>query len=279
MVEYVQTNHDVSERRACNVLSIHRSTFRYQPRARLTEAATQAVITTSQDYDYWGYRKIFSLVQAAGHDIGRERVRVIRAREGLQVPDKKPKKRKTGTDTVEIDRAEYPGHVWSYDFIFDRTDDGRTLKCLTVTDEFSKVNLTIGCGRSLTGSDVKRTLSRLIEQWGAPVCIRSDNGSEFVAKQIQKWLGENHIGTRYIDPGCPWQNPYIESFNSIFRTTCLNRWMFLSLEEARREIALWREEYNTIRPHGSLAGLSPLQFLRNFRGDNPKFNQMKEPTA
>ena len=278
MVDYAKTDHGVSERRACEVLSIHRSSYRYQRKERGRLPAYQAVIEQSQRYDYWGYRKIQPLVTAQGYQIGREQVRTIRAREGLQVPEKKPKRRRSGLSSMDIDRAQYPGHVWSYDFVFDRTEDGGTIKSLTLVDEFSKVSLDIVSGRSLTGSHVKGALERLINRWGAPTCIRSDNGSEFVASQIKTWLKQNKIGSYYIDPGCPWQNPFIESFNGIFRTTCLNRWIFLNLEEARREIARWRQEYNEIRPHGSLAGLSPLQFLRNFRRDNPMFNQMRMPT-
>jgi transposase InsO family protein len=279
MVDYVKTDHPVSERRACKVLSIHRSSYRYQRIERTTSPAYQAVIQHSQAYDYWGYRKITPLIRAAGHGIGREQVRLIRAREGLQVPKKKPKRRRLGLGSMLIDRADYPGHVWSYDFLFDQTEDGGTLKCLTIVDEFSKLSLEILCSRSLTGMDVKWALERLISKWGAPTCIRSDNGSEFVARQVKDWLDKNDIGSRYIDPGCPWQNPFIESFNGILRTTCLNRWLFMNLAEARKEIALWKQEYNEIRPHGSLAGLSPLQFLRNFRRDNPKLNQMKVPDA
>jgi len=279
MVNYVKTDHCVSERRACEILSIHRSTYRYQHKEKYALPSYQAVIDYSQRYDYWGYRKIAPLVQADGHKMGREQVRIVRAREGLQVPEKRTKRRRLGLGDMEIDRAEYPGHVWSYDFIFDRTEDGGTLKSLTLVDEYSKVSLDIICGRSLTGTDVKRSLERVISIWGAPVCIRSDNGSEFVARQIKDWLKDNTIGSYYIDPGCPWQNPFIESFNGIFRTTCLNRWTFLNLDEARREIARWREEYNEIRPHGSLAGSSPLQFLRNFRRDNPNFNYMKLPQS
>jgi len=277
MVDYVKEDHAVSERRACDILSINRSTYRYKRMERFSAPAYQAVIEQSGEYDYWGYRKIAPLVQAQGHSIGREKVRLIRAREGLQVPTKLAKRRRLGLGSMLIDRADYPGHVWSYDFVFDQTDDGSTLKCLTIVDEYSKISLAVLCGRSLTGTDVKSALEELVIQWGAPVCIRSDNGSEFVARQVKDWLEQNDVGSQYIEPGCPWQNPFIESFNSIFRLTCLNRWLFLNLYEARKEIALWRKEYNTIRPHGSLAGLSPLQFLRNFRKDNPKFKQMKEP--
>lgn len=279
MIDYVKADHKLSERHACQILSMHRSSYRYTPVERISKSVYQAVINQSHTYDYWGYRKITDLVKTEGHQIGREQVRLIRRQEGLQVPQKQYKRRTLGICSLIIDRAEYPGHVWSYDFIFDQTEDGRTLKFLNIVDEYSKVSLAIDCKRSLTGTDVKRVLGELVKARGAPVCIRSDNGSEFIAKQVKNWLDENDIGTHYIDPGSPWQNPFIESMNSIFRTTFLNRWMFLNLAEARQLTANWRAEYNEIRPHGTLGGLSPLQFLQNFRRDNPKFNLMKEPKA
>jgi transposase InsO family protein len=275
MVDYVKSDHDMSERRACQILSMHRSSYRYRPLDRVSGFAYQAVINQSHAYDYWGYRKIANLVKAGGHQVGREQVRLIRRQEGLQVPQKQQKRRSLGICSLLIDRAEYPGHVWSDDFIFDRTEDGRTLKFLNIVDEYSKVSLALVCKRSMTGTDVKQVLGELIKRWGAPICIRSDNGSEFIAKQVKNWLDKNDIGTHYIDPGSPWQNPFVESLNSIFRITFLNRWMFLSLTEAKQLTANWQAEYNEIRPHGTLGGLSPLQFLRNFRRDNPNFNQMK----
>ena len=141
----------------------------------------------------------------------------------------------------------YPGHVWSYDFIFERTDDGKTLIFLTIVDGIQ------------------------------PDYLRSDNGSEFVAYQVKKWLLEHGISTHYIDLGSPWQNLLIERFNSIFRTTFMKRWCFLTLAETKALTRQWLEEYNEIRPHGSLRGLSPLQFLWNFRSDKTIINKMKLP--
>lgn len=277
MVDYARHSHTVSERRACQVMSLHRSTYRYQANDRTATPVYQRVIGLSEQYDYWGYRKITDLMRREGSSVGRERVREIRKAEGLQVPPNRPKRRRRGDSSLDVSRAEYPGHVWSYDFIFDRTADGKTLKFLAIVDEYTRVSLAIPCGRSMTGGHVIRSLSTLIQTWGAPTCIRSDNGSEFVAHQVKKWLRERGIDTHYIHPGSPWENPFVESFNNIFRTTFLNRWCFLTLAEARALTSQWHGEYNLIRPHGSLAGLSPLQFLRNFRRDNPNLNQMTIP--
>ncbi len=170
--------------------------------------------------------------------------------------------------TQWVNQAHYPNHVWSYDFVFDRTEDARQLKCMTVVDEFTRQGFEITVGRSLTASDVILILDKLFARHGRPVCLRSDNGPEMVSKAVQDWLKKKHVDTHYIDPGSPWQNAYCESFNSIFRTTCLDRWLFNSMTEARVVIDQWLKEYNTIRPHGSLGGMNPEQFLQRWTDGN-----------
>ena len=152
----------------------------------------------------------------------------------------------------------------------DQTNDSRKLRFLTVIDEFTKESLSLECARSLTSSDVLRVLGQLVKVHGAPQCIRSDNGPEFIAESVKHWLSEIGIGTHYIEPGSPWQNAYGESFNSIFRTTCLDRWSFESVHEARAVTGQWRHEYNTVRPHGSLGGRSPAQFIEDWPNDRRK---------
>jgi transposase InsO family protein len=177
------------------------------------------------------------------------------------VVKKRRKRRILGQTTQWVHQAHYPNHVWSYDFVYDRSEDGRQLKCLTVVDEFTRQGLAIAVGRSLTAGDVMRTLAQLFQTHGQPVCLRSDNGPELVSTKVQAWLKKRHVATHHIELGSPWQNAYNESFNSIFRTTCLDRWLFGSLTEARIVINHWLDEYNTVRPHGSLAGMNPEQFL------------------
>jgi len=143
----------------------------------------------------------------------------------------------------------------------DQTTDGRRIKCLTIIDEYTRYCLSIRVGRSITANQVKSTLQELFAYWGKPLCIKSDNGPEFVAKEIQRWLQQSGIGIHYIDPGSPWQNCYNESFNSIFRDGCLNRWWFYTVQEARRIIEQWWAEYNQERPHGSLKGKTPARYL------------------
>ena len=242
---------------------MHRSSYRHQGHSEI-DGVYAEVVRLSQRYPYWGYRKIYDLIDRHEYPVGRERVRLIRRREGLQVVQKRRKKKVLGQTTQWVHRAMHPQHVWSYDFVHDQTIDGRSLRCLTIVDEFTRESLAIDCSRSLTSHDVKRRLEELVTQRGRPHCIRSDNGPEFIAKAVKDWLAEHSIGTHYIEPGSPWQNAYGESFNSIFRTTCLDRWAFESVKEARAVIQEWQLEYNTIRPHGSLSGRSPAQFIEDW---------------
>ena len=248
---------------------MNRSSYRYVGSQDSIDEVYGQVVKLSQRYPYWGYRKIFDLMRGGQLPISRERVRLIRRREGLQVIRKRRKRKVLGTTTQWVNRAYFPNHVWSYDFVFDQSMDGRQLKCLTVVDEFTRQALSIKVARSLTAGDVIRVLDLLFHEHGRPACIRSDNGPEFVASAVQQWLKDKHVDTHYIDPGSPWQNAYCESFNSIFRTTCLDRWLFCSMTEARVVINQWLQEYNTIRPHGSLGGLNPEKFLQRWIEVNP----------
>lgn len=275
-VTYLRNRYGISERRACEALSMHRSSYRYGTRETVTDTAYQRVVKLSGRYSYFGYRKIYDLVRPEPLAISRERVRLIRRREGLQVVTKRRKRRVLGMTTQWVHRAEHPNHVWSYDFVFDQTEDGRQLKCLTVVDEFTRHGLAIEVGRSLTAGDVIRVLNQLFEIHGRPDCLRSDNGPELVSAAVQQWLKAHQVATHYIDPGSPWQNAYNESFNSIFRTTCLDRWLFVSLTEAKVVIQQWLDEYNTVRPHGSLGGICPEQFLQQWKQHN--LNQPKSLT-
>ena len=247
-------------------MQMNRSSYRYEGKTEPMDERYRRVVSLSQRYSYWGYRKIYDLMKSA--PISRERVRLIRRREGLQVVSKRRKRRVLGTTTQWVHRACYPNHVWGYDFVYDQTDDGRQLKCLTVVDEFTRQGLKIQVGRSLTAGDVIRVLGDLFQNHGRPGCLRSDNGPELVAGAVQDWLKVHHVDTHYIDPGSPWQNAYNESFNSIFRATCLDRWLFSSMTEAKVVINQWLEEYNTVRPHGSLNGMNPNQFLSQWTKNN-----------
>ncbi len=251
----------MSERRACRIVGITRSTKR-RSSGRIDEVELVAKIhELSERYPRFGYRKIFNRLKAAGWRVGRERVRLLRRREGLRVPQKSAKRRRPGTSTIDLEQAEFPNQVWSYDFVVDQTMDGKTVRFLTVIDEYTRQGLWIECARHLTSVDVVRVLEQLVELHGCPIAIKSDNGAEFTAKKVQEWIAKRGIGARFIDPGSPWQNGHNESFNGVFRDGCLNRWLFESIREAREASESWLHEYNEERPHGSLGGLTPSRFF------------------
>lgn len=258
---YLEQAHGVSERHACQVVSIARSTKR-RPSGRLEHVSLVAEVhRLSARYPRFGYRKIFWLLKKSGWSVGRERIRVLRRREGLRVPRKAPKRRRRGTSTRDPQSAQHPNHVWSYDFVADQTADGRTLRFLTVIDEYTRRALWIECARHLTSVDVVRVPEQLVELHGPVAVLKSDNGPEFVAKHVQDWIEDRGIGARFIEPGSPWQNGHNESFNAVFRDGCLNRWLFESLREAREVSEAWLHEYNQERAHGSLGGLAPSVFF------------------
>ncbi len=243
---------------------MHRSSYRHQGKGLAVDATYEEVVRLSRAYPVWGYRKIYDLMDRAVYPVGRERVRLIRRREGLQIVRKPRKRRRLGQSTDQAREAQHPNHVWCYDFVFDQAEDARSLKFLTVVDEFTRNGLAVHCGVSLTSTDVIQVLTQLVERYGPPGCIRSDNGPEFVSASVKRWLEARSVGTHFIEPGSPWQNGYCESFNSILRTTCLDRWLFESVTEARAVTEQWLEEYNTVRPHGSLGGRTPAQFIEDW---------------
>lgn len=261
----LEQTHGVSERRACRVLSLYRSTKRRQPGQPERAALIARIYALSERYPRFGYRKIFALLKAEQWPVSRETVRRLRQREGLQVVKKARKRRPVGTNTAVPTRAVQPNYVWSYDFVHDETTDGRRLKCLTVLDEYTREGLTIYCARSITAGDVVRVLQQLFAQRGAPGYVKSDNGPEFIAQQVTSWLRAHHVDTTFIEPGSPWQNGHNESFNGVFRDGCLDRWLFASVQEARRLMIHWLEEYNHERPHGALGGLTPAAFAAQYR--------------
>jgi putative transposase len=266
--EYLEGAHAVSERRACQVVEIARSTKRRPSGCTEEVRLLSEIHSLSERYPRFGYRKIYNCLQTSGWRVGRERVRLLRRREGLRVPRKAPRRRRRGTSTIDPQQAEYPNHVWSYDFVADQTTDGKTLRFLTVIDEYTRRALWIECARHLTSVNVVRVLEQLVELHGKPGVVKSDNGSEFVAKKVQEWIQDREIGIRFIDPGSPWQNGHNESFNGVFRDGCLNRWLFESPREAREASEAWLGEYNAERPHGSLGGRVPAVFFEQWEEQN-----------
>ncbi|MCA3725556.1 MAG: IS3 family transposase [Phenylobacterium sp.] len=245
----------VSERRACAVLRQHRSTQRKAPRGRADEAALTAdVIALARTYGRYGYRRIAALLGQAGWSVNAKRVQRIWRREGLKVPQKQPKRGRLWLNDgscVRL-RAERSNHVWSYDFVEDRTHDGRKFRMLCVIDEFTREALAIRVKRRLNSTDVLETLADLMILRGPPAYVRSDNGPEFIATTLREWIAAVGSQTAYIEPGSPWENGCCESFNSKLRDELLNGEIFFSLAEAQVLIESWRRHFNTIRPHSAL---------------------------
>lgn len=263
--DYLRTTFQASERRSCRIISLNRATKRNKPKANRDQELREEIHRLSFHYPRFGYRKIYHKLKDSAWRVGRERVRLIRKQEGLQVIKKQKKKRLLGKSTTKLSKANYANHVWSYDLVSDQTACGRRIRCLTVIDEYTRYGLAIYTSRSITSGHVKRVLQDLFEKWGPPACIKSDNGPEFVAKEIQGWLKKAKVKTRYIDPGSPWQNGHNESFNAVFRDGCLDRWLFYSVQEARRVINAWLDEYNIERPHGALAGVPPARYVKKLK--------------
>jgi putative transposase len=263
--DYLLATFQASERRSCRIISLNRATKRNKPKANRDQELREEIHRLSFHYPRFGYRKIYHKLKDSAWRVGRERVRLIRKQEGLQVIKKQKKKRLLGKSTTKLSKANYPNHVWSYDLVSDQTACGRRIRCLTVIDEYTRYGLAIYTSRSITSGHVKRVLKDLFEKWGSPACIKSDNGPEFVAKEIQGWLKKAKVKTRYIDPGSPWQNGHNESFNAVFRDGCLDRWLFYSVQEARRVINAWLDEYNIERPHGALAGVTPARYVKKLK--------------
>jgi len=248
-----------SEKRACELTKITRSSFRYVPRPRDNSELTERLKTISIKHKRYGYRRAWLLLRRDGMKVNRKRVWRIWKSEGMTLPRRRPRKRRKGTGEVPC-KAIQPNHVWAYDFIHDATTDGRKLKMLTIEDEFTRECLKIAPDRSIRAGKVVEILKTLFNEHGAPSYIRSDNGPEFIARAIKDYLLESETKTIYIDPGKPWQNAFEESFHGRFRDECLNMEEFNSLAEARVITEKWRRQYNGERPHSSLDYMTPLEF-------------------
>ena len=249
-----------SERHACQLVDQPRGTQRYQPTQRNDEdALTRAIIALASQYGRYGYRRITEKLRDAGWTVGKDRVERIWRREGLKVPQKqKPRGRLWLNDgsCVRL-RPEHPNHVWSYDFVSAFTHDGRTVRMLNLIDEYTRECLAIHVRRRINSISVIDVLADAMMEHGIPEYIRSDNGPEFVAEVLRKWLASTGSATLYIEPGSPWENGYCESFNSKLRDEFLNGGIFYSLKEAQVLAERWRVYYNTERPHSSLGYRPP----------------------
>ena len=245
----------MSERFACRAFGQHRSTQRKIPTRANDEAALTAdIVELAVQYGRYGYRRITAMLRRAGWAVNHKRVERIWRREGLKVPQKQPKRARLWLNDGSCLRLrpEHPNHVWSYDFVEDRTHDKRKVRMLNVIDEFTRECLAIKVSRRLNSTDVIDVLSDLFILRGIPGHIRSDNGPEFIAKSVREWISSVGARTAYIEPGSPWENGYCESFNSKLRDELLNGEIFYTLKEAQVIIESWRRHYNPASQHPSV---------------------------
>jgi len=259
----LQGQFEVSERRACEVLKQPRGTQRYEPKPRDDEPAlAKRMREVVRGRPRWGYRRVAWQLREEAWQASDTRVYRLWRREGLKVPVKKRKKRRLGKSENGCihRRAEHKDHVWCWDFVFDHTVSGSQLKWLSIVDEHTRECLALKVDRSITSEDVINTLAELFAMRGVPKCIRSDNGPEFVAKAIRRWLAQVDVETLYIEPGSPWENGYAESFHSRLRDEFLALEVFESLSAAARLTGQWKDDYNHHRPHSSLGYVTPIEF-------------------
>jgi len=252
--------HKVAERRACRVLNVNRTAYRYEPVKLPDEDEIRTkVIDTACNFGRVGYRMVTHMMRNSGININHKRVERIWREEGLKLPQKQTKKRRIWLNDGSCIRlrAEHKNHVWSYDFVEDKTYDGRKIRILNIIDECTHQCLASVPRRSWRNNDVIELLADLMFIHGTPEYLRSDNGSEFTAKKIRKWLESIGIITAYIEPGSPWENGFVESFNARMRDEFLNGELFGNMFEAQVLIKRWVHYYNKQRPHSSLKGRPP----------------------
>jgi transposase InsO family protein len=242
-----------------------RSSQRYVGKKADKDAAmVERMAAISGENPRYGYRRVWALLKREGWPVNKKRVQRLWREADLKVPQKQHKKRRLLLGTSENGctrrRAEYIGHVWSYDFAMDSTDDGRRLKVMPIVDEYTRECLALEMERSITASDVIEALERLFTDWGEPEYLRSDNGPEFIATALKRHLAASGVRTLYIEPGSPWENAYSETFVSRLRDELLDRELFATLKEAKVLAEDYRKHYNHHRPHGALGYLTPAEF-------------------
>jgi putative transposase len=260
----------LTERRACQITGQHRSTQRRPQRAdRREDALRRRLREISRAHPRWGYRRAWGHLRTEGWAANRKRIQRLWREEGLRVPVRRRKRRRLGTSTTEANRlrAGRPNEVWALDFQFDSTSDGRVLKILHVVDEHTREALCVKVERKIDADATVEVLDRLVSERGAvPAYVRMDNGPELTANALRDWCEATGAGTAYIDPGSPWQNPYVESFGGKFRDEVLSVELFDILLEAKVVAEDWRVMYNTTRPHSSLGWMAPAAYAETCRG-------------
>jgi len=266
VVEYIKQTHSLSERRACKLSSLPRSSFRYQPKPDNNAELRIRLRELAEKRRKFGSPRLHTLLRREGRQINHKRTERLYREEGLSLRLKRRKKRISHLMVV-MDRAERINQHWSMDFVSDSLYNGRRFRVLTIVDDFSRECPALEADHSLTGKRVTRVLDRLALLRGLPDVITVDNGPEFISKALDLWAYENNFKLRFIQPGKPIQNAYIESFNGKVRDECLNEHVFINLNSAQKLIETWRHDYNSERPHSSLNDMTPEEFARTFIKD------------
>jgi putative transposase len=260
----------MSKRRACRLLSVARSTLRYESVLAARDAPViRAMRELSAQYPRFGYRRINVFLGRRGMTMCADRAYRIWRRARLQVPRRRPRRRVASGRPRPLAPTR-TNEVWAYDFVFDGCANGQQLKCLTVIDEYTRECLAIDVAGSIRSARVIEVLAKLVSTRGAPRYLRSDNGPEFISRAILKWLAEAGTEAALIDPGKPWQNGSNESFNGKFRDECLGLQWFKDRVDAKVLIETWRREYNEVRPHSSLGQLTPAEFVGRIRSSEQR---------
>ena len=259
----------LTQRAACRAVGLARSSYQFisqrsEESIRKEEQLREEIGDLARRHRRFGYRRIAELLRRRGWEINVKRVWRLWKQQGLQVPHKRPRKRRGGPVVELPTQATHRGHVWTYDFVFDRTERNAVLKMLVVLDECTRECHRIAVGTSLDSVAVIETLQELFVVHGAPEFLRSDNGGEFIAERVKQWLKPRRTQTLYIEPGHPWENPYVESFNGKFRDECLNQEIFWNVRHAQVIVEAWRRHYNEERPHSSLGYRTPAEVARCF---------------
>jgi putative transposase len=255
---------EVSQRRACEIVGQHRSTQRHDPVEADPDRDLRAALREfAREHPRWGYRRAHAVLVREGHVCNRKKIQRLWREEGLRVPVKRRKRQRLGVSTTPADRltAERPDHVWALDFQFDVTSKGRTLKILHVVDEYTRESLADVVAYNIDADATVNVLDKVVgERDVSPEFIRCDNGPELTADALRDWCRFSHAGASYIEPGSPWQNPWVESYGSRMRDELLAIEQFDSLLEAQILVADWRDEYNHYRPHSALGMLTPAEY-------------------
>lgn len=251
----------MSERRSLRVIGMSASALRYQPAPDCNQALRQQIVALAHRHRRYGAEMIYLKLRQDGMAVNHKRVERLYTEAGLQVRRRKRKKIPVA-DRQPLGRPLSANQMWSMDFVFDRTADGRVIKCLTIVDDATHEAVAVVPERAIGGVSLTRILDRLAADRGLPKAIRTDNGMEFCGKAMLTWAHEHSVKLFLIEPGKPNQNAYIESFNGRFRDECLNESWFTSLPHAKAVIERWRREYNEERPKKGLGGLTPAAYAK-----------------